>query len=196
MTTICIFGDSITHGAGDSQGGWAERLKQFLQRKGDIVYVLGIDGDTSTGLLRRFACEATARQPDSIIFAIGINDTVYYPHRGVQTSPSQFQTNLQKLFRLAKHFTAQIIVLGLTPVDETKTTPVPWNGWSYDNQRIQQYDQILQESSQKEKVHYLKLFSLLSVDDLEDGLHPRDSGHQKIGEAVKSQITKYLHTNI
>lgn len=196
MNPICIFSDSITHSAYDSHGGRAERIKKQFQEEGDLVYVLGIDGDTSTELLKRLSGEAAARQPDLIVLAIGINDSVSYPHRGVQTLLPLFQENIIKILRIAKQFTNDLLVLGLTSVDETKTTPVPWNGWSYQNQRIREYDRALQEISNTEKVHYLPLFSLLSRDDLEDGLHPNDKGHQKIFETVKSQITKSLHTNI
>lgn len=186
MNTICIFGDSITYGAYDVQGGWAQRVKQSEEKKGNLIYVLGIDGDTSTGLLRRFECEATARQPNVIIFAIGINDSVYRADGSVETSLGKFKKNIEKLIPLARRFTSQICVLGLTPVDETKTQPIPWSttGKCYSNEVIQQYDSILEEVSISERVQFLSLFSVLSSSDLEDGLHPQERGHQKIAETI------------
>ena len=186
MTTLCIFGDSITQGSSDSQGGWAQRLKKYSENKSDKVHILGVDGATSSDLLQRFEVEASARRPDVIIFAIGINDSVYYLNKRAETSLSQFTENIKQLITLAKKFTNNIIFLGLTCVDERKTQPIPWNNWFYSNEKIKQYDLIIKETSQKEKIHYLELFSLLSTDDLVDGLHPSDRGHQKMFEKVET----------
>ncbi len=77
---ICIFGDSITKGHCDyEEGGWANRLKKYLENKDsdNSVYNLGVDSDTTDNLLGRFDAEARTRDPEIIIFAIGINDSSY-----------------------------------------------------------------------------------------------------------------------
>lgn len=187
MTSICIFGDSITQGAYDSQGGWAQRLKQHVKKNNVAVFISGVDGDTSTGLLQRLEKEVSSRKPDVIIIAIGINDSLFYNGR-VKTSLAQFRKNIEKIIKISRKCTLRILILGLTCVDEKKTTPVPWNGWVYSNNKIKQYDSMLKEVSEEENVQFLELFSLLSVEDLEDGIHPTDEGHKKIFERVWAKL--------
>ncbi len=196
MIKICIFGDSITQGACDSLGGWAQRLKDELKKSGIVVHASGVDGDTSTGLLQRLEREAAPLKPDIIIIAIGINDSIFYRNGRVETSLAQFQQNMGLLIKIASKLASQILILGLTSVDERKTKPVPWNDCFYSNEKIKQYDNILREVSEKAekennngKVEYIELFSLLSKKDLADGLHPTDEGHRKIFELVKRLFT-------
>ena len=79
-TNICIWGDSIAYGAWDSAGGWADRLRVYLHgREIDSrfedyywVYNLGIPGETSSDLAKRFEAELLPRTPHVALFAIGI----------------------------------------------------------------------------------------------------------------------------
>ena len=65
LMQIFIFGDSITSGMWDTQGGWADQIKQRVTTQCinshfeiDIeVYNLGISGNTSRDLLYRFELE-------------------------------------------------------------------------------------------------------------------------------------------
>src|SRR5256885_14958417 len=82
-TRIFIFGDSITWGSSDEEGGWASRVKRYTDKKMPIpdywspVYVLGIPGDTTEDLLNRFDQEIKVRLTEEdkeeaimVIFAI------------------------------------------------------------------------------------------------------------------------------
>ena len=84
MATICVFGDSIAWGAVDPEnGGWVSSLRNYFESKSlraDLdtdVYNLGISGDNTDDLLERFDVEVEARKPDTIVFAIGINDAQF-----------------------------------------------------------------------------------------------------------------------
>lgn len=79
-----IFGDSITYGSFDVEGGWIQRLRKYFDSKSmDFrVYNLGITiNQTTETILNRFEFEMKERtdQEDKniIIFAIGINDSYY-----------------------------------------------------------------------------------------------------------------------
>ncbi len=68
MAGILVFGDSISYGAWDIEGGWVSRLRKFLDKKNlseenfDCkVYNLGISGDNSSGVLNRFEFETRQR---------------------------------------------------------------------------------------------------------------------------------------
>jgi len=131
---ILIFGDSITWGAYDpEQGGWATRLRNYFEEKDhDVdVYNLGISDDITSGLLNRVEAEVKSRRSNKsnvIIFSIGINDAQFiHSLNSLRVSLDQFQQNLEKLLTIARKFMDKIIFVGLTKVDDFKTTPIPWN---------------------------------------------------------------------
>ena len=73
IMVITVFGDSVAWGAFDEKkGGWVDRFKLHHS---DCVYNLGVSGDKSFDLLKRFQVECVARKPNVIFFAVGINDS-------------------------------------------------------------------------------------------------------------------------
>ena len=188
--TICIFGASSTWGAWDyEKSGWANRLRLFLDSENyDIfTYNLGVAGDTTNELLKRFDVEAEARQPTLIIFSIGDNDSIYVKSQNKQmVSLQQFEKNLQKLTDKAKKFTDVIIFISCKKVDEPKTKPIPWaTDYHYTNQNLKSYNQKIKDIAEKNKCYFLEIFDLLENEDFEDGLHPNSKGHQKLFLQVK-----------
>ncbi|MAG12202.1 hypothetical protein CL630_00105 [bacterium] len=201
MATICIFGDSITWGAVDPQGGgWATRLRNFFESQElrvdqDIdVYNLGVSGDNSDDLIKRFNMEMNARKPDVVLFAIGINDSQFIISKNQnRVSLEKFKSNLEKMIQDAKGTSANVILIGLTCVDESKTSPVPWNtDKRYSNIDIEKYDAAIQAIAEKENHSYIDMSGVLSTNDLEDGLHPNTEGHTKLFEVVKKQLIYML----
>ena len=54
-------------------------------------------------------------------------------------------------------------------------------------------DSITYGAWDKEKdVDYLYIYDLLEIEELFDGLHPNNVGHQKICDKVKNKISKYF----
>jgi len=197
MSTICVFGDSIVWGASDSErGGWVERLKVYMAENFDSdVYNLGVSGDKTPNVLKRFESETKARIEETegviLIFAIGINDS-YFIHskNDFMTSSEEFKTNIQKLIKRAQKISSKIIFVGLTPVDEEKTTPIPWNtDKSYKNENIKKYNEIIKSICKEKSIHFAEIFENWIKSDyknlLEDGLHPNSEGHKKIFKAVR-----------
>lgn len=189
---IYIFGDSIVWGACDyEKGGWVERLKSYLmQNKEDVdVYNLGVSGNNTQDLLKRFDVEIKARKSEiseMIIIAVGINDSQYIKKReDPQVSLMEFGENIAVLLEKARKITNRVIFVGLTKVDESKVMPIPWDETKYyENRVIQNYDSVVGEVCQKQGVPFISLFSVLTNQDLEDGLHPNSSGHEKIFKKV------------
>ena len=96
MTRILVFGDSIARGAVDlEKGGWVERLRIYFvnNSKDKSVYNLGISGDTTENLLKRFMNECKVREPEIIIFAIGVNDSAIIQNKNNWVSEKDFQKN-------------------------------------------------------------------------------------------------------
>ncbi|MFH1832740.1 MAG: GDSL-type esterase/lipase family protein [Candidatus Levyibacteriota bacterium] len=200
---ILVFGDSITYGAWDKEGGWVTRLRRFLQEQslntdeeqGRLVYNLGVSGDSTQDLLLRFESEVKTRLDEGIetiiIFAIGLNDSLFIKTENKhKVSLSKFEENLLKLITLAKKYTSKIVFIRLTSVDEEKTDPIPWDPVkSYKNEYIQQYNSLLEKICNQEKVDFIKI-EKFSNDLFEDGLHPNSKGHKIIFEAVKNYLLK------
>ena len=209
MTQILIFGDSITYGAWDKEGGWVQRLRKFLDEKTLIdfdfyclVYNLGISGDSSEDLLERFEFETGQRLKEDeetiIIFAIGINDSQFISGEGGHRTPiNKFKDNVQKLIKLAQKFSSKIIFVGLTPVDEAKITPISWDiNKPYKNNYIEKYNEIIKKVCKENKIPFIDVFKKLRPINyqilLEDGLHPNSEGHEKIFEIIKDFLINNL----
>ena len=198
---ILIFGDSITYGAWDKEkGGWANRLRLALENDNSNnyynVFNLGISGDVTEGIKNRFdnECKIRFAKEDNtiIIFSIGINDTQNIKDK-YRVSLETFKNNIIALINSAKKYTDNILFIGLTKVDESKVTPLPWNkDKCYLNNKITIFDKELKNICLENNIDYLYIYDLLEVDELFDGLHPNNVGHQKICDKVKTKISKYF----
>ncbi len=181
---ICIFGASITWGAWDKElGGWANRLRIYFDRQPDPqvrVYNLGISGDKTKDLLKRFDAEAKARKPDVIILAIGTNDSRHDTHPS-GTPAKEFEKQYNDLILKAKKFTNNVLIFAVTNVDD-------YNEKGYKNESIEAVNGIIQKLAKKQNLPFIDLFGILSIDEFEDGLHPNAKGHQKIFEKAKEAL--------
>jgi acyl-CoA thioesterase-1 len=202
---IVIFGSSITWGAWDKGGGWAQRIKTLADKKTlssnfdhwIAVYCLGISGDTSDGLVERFGAEAKARinPRDKNIFLveIGINDLQFTSKKNKnKVPPEKYKENIKKLIAKSKSMEVEIIFVGLTPVDE-RVDPIPWTPeYSYKMSSVEQYDKSLREICKQRNVPYIELFSKFPKQDykklLLDGVHLTTKGHK----IVYMEVVKFL----
>jgi len=196
---IVVFGYSTTYGCWDYEHeGWVNRLRRFLDKKiSSRVYNLGISGDTTIELLERFERECKPRIKEGleelsvIIIAIGINDSQFLNDKKINRVPEEeFELNIRKLIEISKNFKSKTLFVGLTPVDESKTMPVPWDkNKSYKNEYIHKYDGIIKSLCKENKIPFVEVFEkMLNLNYeklLEDGLHPNSKGHMFIFEAVK-----------
>jgi lysophospholipase L1-like esterase len=203
MKKIFIFGDSIAYGAWDPQGGWVERLRQWVfvttrgeYNRGTFLYNLSVAGDTTADLLRRFPTEIGARQPgDFIVFAAGINDAQCINGQPMAT-PADVCTNVRALIQRARACAPRLCWVGLTPVDEARTTPIPWMpDRSYRNATVAEFEAAIKRTAAEEAIPYIDLFSAWTADRayrqlLFDGIHPNAAGHAQICERIKA----FLHS--
>lgn len=196
MNILGVFGDSITWGKSDSEnGGWVTLLSRFLEQKKIVwgVYNLGIDGDTSTNLLKRFDQEISIRKINKIIIAIGLNDSVYRKSTdNRETTLNNFSKNLKALVEKARKYSTLVVLMGLTKVDERYTKPlkISSTGKCYDNKIINDYDNIIKQVAEEMNVHFIGCYDLLLKEDLED-VHVNSKGHKKIFERVKNKLLEF-----
>lgn len=207
--TILFFGDSITWGAWDEEGGWVNRVKKIVDKKiidtnfsyYHDIYNVGISGDLSTDLLERFEFETNSRidqnQDTVFVFAIGANDAMFDINKKVyRTDPNLFLDNINKLIQKAKKFSNKIVFVGLFPVDDNATIPAEWpQNEVYKNIHTSKYNDLIKDICESERVEFINLFDEFINKDYQkllaiDGLHPNSKGHHQISEVVKELLTK------
>ena len=203
---IIVFGASQVYGSADwKHGGWVARLKSHIEKRSDfddMLYNLGISGETSSDILKRFESELKPRLDKNgqnlIIFSVGINDSQYLHgnKNNRRTTEKDYRKNVAKLVRLAKKYTCKVCFVGIILVDDSRVQPIPWSiTKSYACDIMQQYNRIAKDVCKKERVPFLDLFEIFSKLHykklLDDGLHPNIRGHEKIFE----NVLKFLEKN-
>ncbi len=202
---VLVFGDSITYGKVDTEGGWVSRLrKQFDEEDArnnyarDLpnIYNQGISGDTAEGILQRFDVEAKARVEDELAFilAVGTNDSSVQDGTPRYTT-EEFQANIEAIIQKMERYSKKILLIGLLPVNEDLTTPIPWRPKRhYTNEQVLSFDSVIQKVAKNRNLPYIPLFNDFK-DRLElfpDGLHPNGAGHELIFKAVQPELDKLL----
>lgn len=203
MTQILFFGDSIVYGAWDEEGGWPQRLRRFLDKKVInsnyeeyfITYNLGIDGDTSSGVLKRFDSEVGKRIPPEeesvFIFHIGDNDSLFdNKTKKFQIPKEIYEENLSEIFSKAKNYSEKIVFIGSFPVDESKTNPVSGvPNCSYKNEYLEEYRKIAKKVCAKHNCYFLNLSEKIDEEKwvklLPDGIHPNTEGYEITFKIIK-----------
>lgn len=217
MKQILIYGASITHGVGAANGGWADKLKAMLHKsmfsataadEWYEVYELGIPSQTLPDILGRFEVELKPRlkvkQPHDlfIVLSAGLNDAkaveVIDNYLG---SPDDFAANVHSFIHLARDFSPNLLIVGLLPVAESKTTPkrgsLSGKEIYLTNERIRIFDETLSRTCDKEGVHFVPLFDQVPQDWQqsylwEDGVHPNDAGHEWIRSQIEPRLREML----
>lgn len=204
---ILVFGDSIAYGAWDEEGGWVERLKREIHKRvisSNLkfycdVYNLSIDGGFTKDILKRFEFEVQQRiieEETVIVFAIGINDSCFMKGKKTDEEFEVFRKNILKLIQLSSKFSARIIFLGLAPVDEEKTNPIPLSRIRacYKNKYIKKYDDIIRSVCTEKNIDFIEIYdefcNVKYKKFLFDGLHPNSIGHEKIYKIVSRYLKR------
>jgi lysophospholipase L1-like esterase len=207
---VLVFGASITQGFYDTQGGWVGRLwshytKQLMDGGPDItIFNLGISGDGSEQMLKRFKNEAEARrfpaEEFAFIFSIGTNNSWTRATGEPVSTPEKYSENIAELIRQAREYSNKLMFVGIAPCDESRARPVPWNkDIFFTNERLMIFDESLKKICEKENIKYIPIFDALKrklekEDIYKDGLHPNDAGHQLISELVRPALDQLLNT--
>lgn len=215
MGKLFFIGDSITTGAWDASGGWANRLIGDVMAKtikandsnGSFYcmpYNLGVSGDSAVEILRRMTAEITPRcdnenpnEKKQIVFATGVNDSWYWfkPKRSKVTDEA-FAANIQKLIDEAHAFTTNISFIGILPVVDELLNPLPWAPEiSYANVHVERFENIIRDVCAQNNLPFLPLYQQWHAmpdyaDYLQDGVHPNSRGH----DLLYSQIKAFLLT--
>lgn len=182
---IVAWGDSIIYGEGDSEGsGWIGRIRnELFDAGGHRVYNRGICGDTTEDVLNRFDVEAESLEPESLFFALGMNDCKFPNGRNEhKVSLEDFRKNMQELISKARRYTQKIVIVGITGVkpEDIQSTSL------FTDKAIEMFDKVLQEIANAENLPYVSMRGVLNIDtDLSDGLHPNAQGYAKMYQVIR-----------
>lgn len=210
MAQVYAFGDSITYGAWDiKDSGWASLLRKYFDDKAEkdpqfygLVYNLGIPGETTEGLVKRFKPETEARfrkgEEYIFLFAFGANDSALILSKGeFKVSVEDYIRNLDTVLEDAKTYSTKLVLLNTTPVVEKVTAHVESKDKSRLNEYVERYNMALDELARRHNVPVLDVYSVFRQHDLEslfceDGLHPNETGHRIIFDLVTKQLDLWV----
>jgi lysophospholipase L1-like esterase len=208
MHVIYVFGDSITYGAWDmSTSGWTAKLRSYLDARHEeptyYFYPLGIHGETTDGLMKRFDNELQARrrQDDSsytFIFAYGANDATWLTDRKqFKATIEDFEKNLANAIQQARALDAEVFLIEITPVNEEYSADLAARNKSCLNEYVNQYNERLRAVAGLTGATLVNVNQAfhdrgLSETLVGDGLHPSAAGHEIIFEEVKNKLEPRL----
>ena len=207
---VLVFGDSISQGFWDTEGGWVQRIRkhydELLVRNNDsnqpTVFNLGVSGDFTSSVLKRFKHEVEARiwpgEEFTFIFSIGMNDSVYRDDEH-DSEPEIYAEQLTQLLKLAKQFTSRTLFVSLFPAVDKLVQPLQWStsGKCYSTERIKLFEDELEEFCRTNKAPLADIWTPLSKTNnleslLPDGVHPNNEGHELIANLVLPELEKLL----
>lgn len=184
LIRVFAFGDSITNGSWDAEGGWAVRLRNYFYEKENKeadfsvgMYILGIAGETSSGLLERFQQEAKRRirkedEEVVFIFLIGTNDLAYLVNENrFNVDKDQYGRNIKKLVQQAKGFGGRIIFLTIPPIVEEIAVKRPGRVTSRILKYVDEYNQVLIRVVKEEGVELVDIYNELIKKRIEGGVY-------------------------
>lgn len=204
---VLVFGDSITQGFWDEDGGWVNILRkkydlQYMEGKDEdapTIFNLGISGNSSDDVVARLVHETEARAKEDVAFiiSIGVNDARNKSGNNF-SSPEQYKENLMEILNQSRKYSDKILFVGLTPVVEEHSNPVSWDGSTgYTNARLKEFDTTLREFCEQYKVPFVEVFEPFQKEQaktelLPDSLHPNKKGHELIASLVEPELEKLL----
>ena len=176
---IGFFGDSFVLGIGDPDfKGWVGRLADSA---GFTALNHGIQGDTSTDVLKRWRAEADADKADRLVFSFGANDCLLTERKRITVGQVDRLKNAKAIMMAAR---AQWPVLFISPL--------PIASDSAATNRIGEMARQLATVAQINGAAYVNIFEAVKNDPVwlqeamaGDGAHPSNAGYSRVAELIK-----------
>jgi len=193
--TFAALGDSLTVGFTSPVGVSGPRyfpytaVLEALARRGlgegcglrVVVVNLGVDGDSTDGMLERFDRSVAPEEPDYVILWAGINDL--YAGR----SPEAVAENVAELVGRITGIGAAPILCAVTPVE----------GSPHLNGRIRELNALVRGLCEDEGHSYVDLYAATAGPDLrldprlsDDGVHLSREGYDAVARTIYDEAVK------
>lgn len=198
---LCFVGDSYVNGTGDPDGlGWIGRIcRNAFARGHDVTfYDLGIRGETTADVRRRWRAECEARLPADddgrLVFAFGLNDTAEIAGAGRRLAEAESLAEARAMMTEAAGWRPTLWV-GPPPANEAMSpmTPLPGFTISFANERILCLNAAFAALAAELGIAYLDVASPLSADPVYldsqrqgDGLHCGARGYGRIADLFEA----------
>jgi lysophospholipase L1-like esterase len=184
---VCFVGESFINGTGDSTHlGWTGRLCIALSQQACQVtyYNLGIRGETSTELSKRWQLEAERRlrigHDNRIVFSFGTNDTTVENNK-LRVEFADSLRNAQQILSAAKYRYPVLMV-----------SPPPTADFEM-HDRVQKLSEGFAAICRELEIPYLDVFTPLLTSavwmtevEAGDGSHPNAAGYAELAQLVQN----------
>lgn len=199
---ICFIGDAFTAGAGDETVlGWVGRvvLAEWERNHDVTIYNLGVRGDSTRTILRRWRRECEARLPHDangrLVFMFGGNDAKEVVGAGVEVPVEESVANARTIIAEATAW-CPTLWISLIPMSETRPYPRLLPGapdYRFDNRRQAEYTRCYADVARELAVPFLDIHTpLLNDPDWQlltqagDGSNPSAAGYAKIAALISA----------
>jgi lysophospholipase L1-like esterase len=186
---ICFIGDSFVNGTGAPEClGWTGRICVAANQHGcDLTYYnLGVRGDTTEDILKRWPGESRCRLPTEydgrIVFSFGTNDTtIESEQRRVQLDNSL--DNTYQILSLATQ-TYPVLMISPPPISDLEQ-----------NLRTQELSTQISLVCSHLNIPYLDVFTPLEASSIwmhevaiGDGAHPKAAGYLELTKLIQNWL--------
>lgn len=178
---IVAIGDSVTYGFPYSP----EQSWLYFTAKGLAIEQVnsGVNGDTTSGMLSRFASDVCRHKPSHVIIMGGTNDA----YEGLEVS--QVVGNIKKMVQLARDNQITSII-GL---------PIPCNDWSAEI-LLGECREAMQEYAVNNGLNYIDFYAAMVDEETAeiksglhcDGVHPNEAGYRVMADVAIRALQKLL----
>ena len=200
FSRICFLGDAFTVGAGDETAlGWVGRVARAVwERNHDVtIYNLGIRGESTRALLRRWRGECAMRLPHGVsgrlVFMFGGNDAKEVVGQGIEVPLAESVANARTIIAEASAWLPTLWI-SLVPMSDTKPYPrlLPRAPeYRFDNQRQAEYTQHYAAIARELAVPFLDVHTPLLHDrqwqqltQVGDGSNPNAQGYARLATLI------------
>lgn len=190
----CI-GDSVILGRIDPVNqGWVGLLRSWHVKRNpssNMVYNLGIGGNTSRDILKRFSFECESRKLDAIIIGYGLNDMrrLEKPSGRYLVPLDDFSDCTTRIFEKAKLITPNVAFSQMPRIREKLLQPHKGQYWNESDWNV--YSRLILDLCRNNGIHLIEHNPPSSIkgDDLTaDGLHPTTVIHEHIFHSAKTWV--------
>ncbi len=155
-------------------------LKARLRSRTAFVVNAGINGDSTDGMITRFARDVAGEVPDVVVVLGGINDL------GYGRSPEQVMANLSRLYEMSIGIKAKPVACTLTPTHRTSTA-------------MKRLNELISEHAAEKRILFADLYAALADAEgnllkvySDDGAHLTMEGYRRVAETLFVTMTPLL----